>query len=262
MEASFGHNEYSNHFDRFMRDYLTIKNNGRIPRIKEVYKEFKNFVRSYALTMQETVSDIYQYSKYFVRLAFERESDKEIQSILKDVNSLKVDVAYPFLLEIIRDYDKGDIDRNLFIVILKMVESYVFRRVICGIPTNSLNKTFATIYREIDKTNYLESIQAAFLIKNSYRRFPGNEEFRQQFIIKDVYNFRSRNYLLRKLENYHRSHELVNVEDYTIEHILPPKRKSFLLNGNPNLDQIGSKCKPGIYPYHWKSNFNWVQLRV
>ena len=175
--------------------------------------------------MQETVSDIYQYSKYFVRLAFERESDKEIQSILKEINTLKVNVAYPFLLEIIRDYDQGDIDRNLFIVILKMVESYVFRRVICGIPTNLLNKTFATIYREIDKTHYLESIQAAFLIKNLYRLFPGNEEFRQQFIIKDVYNFRSRNYLLRKLENYHRPHELVNVEDYTIEHVLPQNDK-------------------------------------
>jgi uncharacterized protein with ParB-like and HNH nuclease domain len=82
MEESFGHNEYSNYFDRFMRDYLTIKNNGRIPRIDEVYKEFKIYVRGQALTMQETVSDIYQYSKYFVRLAFERETDEVIQVIL------------------------------------------------------------------------------------------------------------------------------------------------------------------------------------
>lgn len=101
-----------------------------------------------------------------------------------------------------------------------MVESYVFRRVICGIPTNSLNKTFANLAKEIDKDNYLESTKAAFLLKDSYRRFPSNEEFRQEFVIKDVYNFRNRNYLLRKLENHSRK-ERVDVEEYTIEHIMP-----------------------------------------
>jgi predicted transport protein len=79
----------------------------------------------------------------------------------------------------------------------------------------------ATLSRSIDTTNYLESIQAAFLIKDSYRRFPRDEEFSQQLKVKDVYNFRNRNYLLRKLENFLRTKELVNVEEYTIEHILP-----------------------------------------
>lgn len=103
---------------------------------------------------------------------------------------------------------------------MKLVESYVFRRAICGIPTNSLNKTFANLSKEIDKDRYLESLKAAFLLKDSYRRFPLDEEFRREFVVKDVYNFRNRNYLLRKLENYDRK-EPVKVEDYTIEHILP-----------------------------------------
>ena len=104
--------------------------------------------------------------------------------------------------------------------ILKYIESYVFRRAICGIPTNSLNKTFANLYKEIKQENYLESFRAALLLKESYRRFPRDEEFKEQLLIKDVYNFRSRNYLLRKLEN-HNKKELVNVESYTIEHIMP-----------------------------------------
>lgn len=225
MEQSFGRAEYSSHFDRFMRDYLTIQFGGRIPRIYEVYLEFKTHIRAKpSINMREIVSDISRYSKHFVKLAFLRETDREIQSALRDINALKVDVAYPFLLQVMDDFSSNKIIREELLSILRTVESYVFRRVICGIPTNSLNKTFATLYRSIDPDNYLVSFQAALLIKDSYRRFPADDEFAEQLKIKDVYNFRSRNYLLRKLENSNRTNELVDVEQYTIEHILPQNK--------------------------------------
>ena len=40
------------------------------------------------------------------------------------------------------------------------------------------------------------------------------------FVVKDVYNFRSRNYLLRRLENHGRK-EPVDVDSFTIEHVMP-----------------------------------------
>jgi len=225
MEQSFGRAEYSSHFDRFMRDYLTIQFGGRIPRIFEVYLEFKSFVRNKSkVNMREIVSDISRYSKHYVKLAFLREEDNEIRNALRDINILKVDVAYPFLLQVMDDYIQSRVTREELLSILRTVESYVFRRAICGIPTNSLNKTFANLYRSIQPSDYLASFQATLLNKDSYRRFPGDEEFEQQLRIKDVYNFRSRNYLLRKLENSTRTHELIDVEQYTIEHILPQNK--------------------------------------
>src|SRR5690606_19554658 len=111
--------------------------------------------------------------------------------------------------------------REEFIEILKLVESYVMRRAIVGIPTNSMNKTFATFKRLIDRDDYLNSVKYAFSKLDSYRRFPHNEEFMAEFVVKDIYNLRQRrNYLLSKLENSGRK-EKVNVEEYTIEHILP-----------------------------------------
>ena len=133
---------------------------------------------------------------------------------------MRVDVSYPFLLEVYDDYNKQKISKDQFISILKWVESYVFRRAICGVPTNSLNKTFATLSKEVNKEKYLESVQAAFVLKDSYRRFPNNEEFMRELKVKDIYNFRNRNYLLRKLEN-HKRKEIVDIESYTIEHIMP-----------------------------------------
>jgi predicted transport protein len=133
---------------------------------------------------------------------------------------LKVDVAYPLLLELYDDYERNLLQKDEFISILRTVESYVFRRAICGVPTNSLNKTFATFSKEINKKKYLESVLAEFLIKDSYKRFPSNEEFARELYVKDVYNFRNRNFLLRKLENHNRK-EIIEIEAYTIEHIMP-----------------------------------------
>ena len=158
-------------------------------------------------------------------MAFLREDDLEIRRILKDIDTLRADVTYPFLIEVYDDYVHHLLGREDFMAILRLVESYVFRRAICGVPTNSMNKTFATLSREIDKSHFLESVQIALWLKDSYRRFPRDEEFRAEFMVKDVYNFRSRNYLLRKLENYEQK-EQVEIETYTIEHIMPQ---------NPNL---------------------------
>jgi uncharacterized protein with ParB-like and HNH nuclease domain/predicted transport protein len=222
MERRFGDSGYVELFDRFMRDYLTVET-GNIPNIREVYGTFKQYVSNQTgkRTLQQIIENVFLFSGYFVKLVFAREEDKEINEIIKDINSLKVEVAYPFLLELYFDYDHGHLPRAEFIEILKIVENYVFRRSICGIPTNSMNSTFATIGKEIGRTtNYLENVKIAFMIKDSYRRFPDSEEFKREFMVKDVYNLRNRNYLLRKLENNDRK-EPVIVEEYTIEHIMP-----------------------------------------
>jgi len=96
----------------------------------------------------------------------------------------------------------------------------VFRRAICAMPTNSMNKTFATFGKALKKDRYLESIQAHFLLLPSYRHFPDDDEFRRDLHTRDLYNFRSRSYWLRRLENHGRK-ERVPVDEYTIEHILP-----------------------------------------
>jgi len=219
MEKAFGHSDYVARFDRFMRDYLTVKT-GRIPNIREVYEAFKGYSRDKNDSIKELLADIFIFSKYFVNMALLKEEDKELKQIFTDINTLRVDVAYPLLLELYDDYHNEKLNREEFVEILKLVENYVFRRAICGINTNSLNKTFATLSQGLNKYHYLESFKVALLMKDSYRRFPNDDEFVRELVVKDLYSSRNRNYWLRKLENYDRK-ERVNVEDFTIEHIMP-----------------------------------------
>ncbi len=223
IEESFGHAQGTEYFDRFMRDYLTIKT-GQIPNIKDVYSSFKEFVAAEQKSTRELVSDIHYFAGFFYKLEFEKEPDTDLNQKIADINALKVDVAYPFLLEVYSDFDKKKITKDDVLEVFSMVESYVFRRAICGVPTNSLNKTFANLAGEIEKGDYVESLKAAFILKESYRRFPRDDEFESQLILKDVYNTRRiLRYLLGKLENFGRK-EAVNVGDYTIEHIMPQNK--------------------------------------
>lgn len=220
MEQSYG-NEYTASFDWFMRDYLSVKT-GSIPRIDRVYDGFKNYAQSSKSpgSITEIVQDIHRFSGYYVNMVLHKETEDTLLKGFRNISRLKVDVSYPFLLPVYDDYSNKLITKEEFNEIISLVENYVFRRAICGIPTNSMNKTFATLYKSIEKTEYLESVKAAFQIMDGYKRFPSDSEFEKEIITKDVYNFRSRNYLLSKLENYKRK-EPVNVDDYTIEHILP-----------------------------------------
>ncbi|MDE2999948.1 MAG: DUF262 and DUF1524 domain-containing protein [Gemmatimonadota bacterium] len=223
MEVAFGQEAYSTQFDGFMRHYLTIKNDGEIPNIRAVYDGFKIHACSPEIVtsgMENLVSEIRKYAGYYCAIALDKEVDKDLAKAFQDLRELKVDVAYPFLLELYGDYAVGKLSKDDFLLAVRLVEAYVFRRAVCAIPTNSLNKTFATFARALKKDRYFESIQAHLLTLPSYRRFPSDEEFERELKVRDLYNFPRRSYLLAHLENHGRK-EPVPVQDYTIEHILP-----------------------------------------
>jgi uncharacterized protein with ParB-like and HNH nuclease domain/predicted transport protein len=222
MEVDFGQEAYGTHFDGFMRHYLTVKT-GEIPRLDEVYDAFKTHARSPAAAqagVEALVKEIRDFARYFCAMALGAETDANLKLAFHDLRELKVDVAYPFLLELYHDYAAGVLPRTDFVAAVRLVEAYVFRRAICAIPTNSMNKTFATFTKALKKDRYLESVQAHLLGLPSYRRFPSDDEFQRDLQTRDLYNFRSRSYWLRRLENHGRK-ERVPVDQYTIEHILP-----------------------------------------
>ena len=229
MEIDFGQEAYTSDFDGFMRHYLTVKT-GRIPRISEVYEAFKDYavlMRSKDIEISQIVEDIRRFSKYYCNMTLNQEPDKDLRVVFNDIKELRVDVAYPLLMEIYDDYEEGVLIKEDFIEILRLVEAYVFRRNICSIPTNSLNKTFSTFMRSVDKMRYVESVKAQFILLPSYRRFPNDTEFVKELKTRDLYNIPRRSYWFKRVENFNRK-ERVEVDQYTIEHVMPQ---------NPNLSE-------------------------
>jgi len=226
MEMDFGQEAYGTHFDGFMRHYLTVRT-GEIPNVSEVYDAFKAHARETRTDfsddrahIESLVREIRDYARHFCAMALGSESDPELKAAFQDLRELKVDVAYPLLLELYHDYKTERLSKADLLSSVRLIEAYVFRRAVCAIPTNSMNKTFATFAKGLKKDRYLESLQAQFLLLPSYRRFPADDEFHRDLHTRDLYNFRSRSYWLRRLENFNRR-ERVAVDEYSIEHILP-----------------------------------------
>lgn len=209
----------------FIRDYLTLRNK-KIPNKNKVYQEFKILFQEkdeagFNQELEEIKSLSFHYNKLVNPATV---TDKQVRRELEYINRLEINVAYPFLLQVFEDLENGLIETSDLVSILKLIQSFAWRRFIVGLPTNSLNKVFMTLYSEIDTEEYVESIEKALMKKGGNSKFPTNEEIRLALKDKDLYNIqpKNRSYFFELLENYNNK-EYVDTsnEAITIEHIFP-----------------------------------------
>jgi uncharacterized protein with ParB-like and HNH nuclease domain/predicted transport protein len=223
-ELLFEYEQLSELMDRFFFYYLTMKL-GRIPLKNEVYKEFKIWHVNCGMTIRDLCLDIYNFAKHYTDMYFARSEDPVLKSLYGDMKIIRMDVAYPFLLKIHDDYNNGLITIEELREIIQICVSYVLRRAVCDIPTNSLNKTFATMKNEIKPSDYLNSVKAFFILLDSYKEFPDDRRFLNTFLTRDIYHMNRCGYILGRLENWDNK-SVVVMDNLTIEHIIPQ---------NPNL---------------------------
>ncbi|MGN8386543.1 GmrSD restriction endonuclease domain-containing protein [Helicobacter pylori] len=217
MEEDFKQNETL--FDRFVRHYLMIKT-GKIPNIKKVYGAFKDYQQKEGIEIEDLLKDLQKYCGYFCQIAFKKEADKDLNKALSFLVDLEMDVVYPLLLELYSDYKDGVLSKQDFIPIIALTESYICRRAVCGLGTNSLNKIFPSFTKKIDKKQYLKSVEKHFGSLKGKQRFPNNDEFKDLFITIDFYKLQKNKYFFERLENFD-TNEPVNTEKCDTEHIMP-----------------------------------------
>ncbi len=262
-----------NRVSDFLRDYLTFLDK-KIPTRNNVYQIFKDkFPTSTVEKLEEFLSPIKRFALYYNKLINpENELDKDIRLQIKYINHLEVNVAYPFLIKVYDDYSSKLINKSVFINVLELIQSFVWRRFIIGLPTGSLNKIFMKLYDDVDKYDYLASIEKSLLRKKSSQKFPSDQEVINSLKEKDIYGIKPRNriYFFERLENFENK-ELVQINNLTTEHIFPqnpdPKWKvdlgedySFIkenyLNTIANLTLSGNNGSLGNKPFVQKRDMN------
>ncbi len=217
MEEEFKQNKKL--FDRFVRHYLTIKTR-EVPNINKVYVALKDYQQKEKIAIEDLLKDLQKYCRYFCRIVFKKEDDKDLNKALGFLVDLEMDVIYPLLLELYSDYSDGVLSKDDFTPIIALIESYICRRAVCGLGTNSLNKVFPSFTKHIQKDEYFKSLKAHFGSLTEKQRFPNNDEFKKLFITIDFYSFKKKKYFFERLENSGRN-ERVYTHEYTTEHIMP-----------------------------------------
>ncbi|GAA8075199.1 DUF262 and DUF1524 domain-containing protein [Helicobacter pylori] len=260
MEENFKQNK--KWFDRFVRHYLTIKT-GEIPNVNKVYVALKDYRQKEGIGIEDLLKDLQKYCRYFCRIVFKKEADKDLNKALGFLVDLEMDVVYPLLLELYSDYSDGVLSKNDFRPSIALIESYICRRAVCGLGTNSLNKVFPSFTKHIQKNEYFKSLKAHFGYLTEKQRFPKNDEFKNLFITIDFYKFKKNRYFFERLENFN-TKEPVNTKECTIEHIMPQKLteewerdlgENFQEIHNKYLHTIGNLTKTGYNQEYSNNSF-------
>lgn len=210
----------------FIRDFMTAEYN-KIPNKNRIYEEFKE---KYSITnlkeIQNYLNSLKEYSNYYNKLLNPKnEKDKDISIKLENIKTIEVNVSYPFFLKIYKDYNDKVIDNKTFLKIIDLIESFVFRRFICDVFSNAMNKIFMSLYSKIDKNNYYNSLEEYLCKLKNVQRFPNNDEVINKLKEKDIYNAmntKRKMYLFNKLEmGLGKTVVVFSKTDFEIEHIFP-----------------------------------------
>lgn len=158
----------------FIRDYLSVKQQA-IPSKSKVYFTFKYYVSDNSFETEALLVDILAYAKWYEILLKGNTQNKALDACIYRLNHLETTVTRPFFLEVLRLYSEDKLSIDEVADIFLTTENYLFRRTICNIPTNALNKIFLTLNREIiryDDTsnNYVQKYKYAILSKKERAR--------------------------------------------------------------------------------------------
>ena len=204
----------------FVRDYLTMKN-GSISNKDKVYDDFKKYIKQNNENMDEEgiLEELKTYSEYYSWFLNGNSPNNKINEKLSEFRYLRNTTVYPLILSVFEDtYSYKNINENELFDILNLLISYIFRRSVCGYTTNSLNKVFASIVVLLKSKDIYKQIEKGLMNKS----FPGDEEFRAEFIKCNFYKKGTEfcKYTLKLLETFENK-EQTDMENITIEHIMP-----------------------------------------
>ena len=216
----------------FIRDYLSVKKQS-ISQKNKIYINFKDFVELGKIETESLLVEMLAYARRYQILIDGNFGSSALDACIDRLNRLETTVTRPFFLEVLRLHNENKLTLAQVTKIFLITESYLFRRTICDLPTNVLNKIFSMLHWEITRydgteENYVDKLVYALLSKKERARFPDDDEFRKAFEERTVYLMNSKNkvYILERFENFGISEDkdvYRHYDDgtYSIEHIMP-----------------------------------------
>ena len=221
----------------FVRDYLTMKQ-GKIGRIDRIYFIFKEYAESISINRASLLEDMHHYARIYNQIDNAQISTDKLNRKLNQLRTLDSAIAYPFFMAFFDYTSKAGMSENEIYKVIDVIEAYWARRIICNLPSNVLNKVFATLHRDIlnhiskagngTEPTYSDVLIYVLLKKGRSSAFPTDEDVAGDFISRQVYKMptNQRMFILERLENRDNNERYDVVKELTeknitIEHIMP-----------------------------------------
>lgn len=217
--------DYSN-LDAFFMQYIVYKTSKPV-NSRQLYNSFVKLFKDSGYSQESILKELRYYAEIFG--AFVYGSDKysdRINKLLYRLRVLNQTTCYPFLLHVFDDYHQGVITEETIEKILQFILAYLLRRMVCGVPSNTLRGLFTYLYNRIfkvasNKQKYYETLNKFLFTVSSKDVIPSAAEFERALQKANIYgNNALCRFLLLDIENGD-GKEILQAENLTIEHIMP-----------------------------------------
>lgn len=217
--------DYSN-LDAFFMQYIVYKTSKPV-NSRQLYNSFVKLFKDSGYSQESILKELRYYAEIFG--AFVYGSDKysdRINKLLYRLRVLNQTTCYPFLLHVFDDYHQGVITEETVEKILQFILAYLLRRMVCGVPSNTLRGLFTYLYNRIfkvasNKQKYYEMLNKFLFTVSSKDVIPSAAEFERALQKANIYgNNALCRFLLLDIENGD-GKEILQAENLTIEHIMP-----------------------------------------
>ena len=206
--------------DSFLRDYTAIEirttRQIRHDRIYATFKDTFRFSEDHDITFR--IADLARAARNYAAFFLRPTEGDPLAAGLRGLRQ-HGDAAALLVMRLYDVRDRSGLSDTDFIEGLRLLESYLTRRAVCGLQTRSYWSIFAGIAFKLTARSPLADIKVALARQDAYE-FPSDEAFKRALLDEDLYHRRICLYLLKSLENSEQL-EISPVDTYTIEHIMP-----------------------------------------
>ena len=211
-------------FDAFVRDYLALRSQAtKQEKADEIYFAFRRdfgFIGTEPDRLDELLEDLLRFARYHAAFSLGAAAAETLREPLAHLRRL-VDVPAILIMRLFECHDvHKTLETDAFTCAIKLIESYVFRRAICGEQTRGYWQVFAYLAYQIDTEYPLQSLKVGLARQRDTYRFPDDTHFHRALTDRDVYGRRVCFYMLDRFEN-DGSKEPTDTSNYSIEHIMP-----------------------------------------
>ena len=217
----------SHKLEEFFRYYLASRTYELLNR-RDVYEGFKDFWNALEADKETKLREINRFCRYYNAIVNGPAEEPELEAVLKNFRRNETRVPAPFLMGMFSLHDEGKLDLKTLMDLIRLLDTYLMRRSLCGMDSGSLSRYFPQLLRSVlnswQKTHQnLMEITRVFLVNNNRGKalaMPTDSQLRSCLREVNAYSLMCIRPVLERIEHYEATAE-VDTSALNIEHIMP-----------------------------------------
>lgn len=219
--------------DLFLQNYLTLKLRDEVP-ATEIFRAFQRhfgeagFGTASGQGIEAGLKQLRDYGNHFAAF-YRRGAGTRIEEFFERMEIMQTATIFPLLLEVFHRLTRPE-DMEQIENICLVLESYLVRRMICGLTTKNYNRLFLDLIQHCSDQNDfgVETIRS-FLDRQESEsaRWPNDSELREAWVTQPIYQRITRPRLrmvllaLEEALRHDKSEVIARSNKLTVEHLLP-----------------------------------------